>query len=156
MTSAPSVAAMVGTYEDRQCRYHPILRLNPRSFGEDGEKRDGRPQERIEPAGDMMVELVMNWQKKHQGNLPARIVLYRDGLSESQFRMAIQKEIADVKQKLDFHCGKAQKPRPALLVICTIKRHHTRFFGQNKSGTIHDNAGNPSPCVTNYGYVKQG
>lgn len=147
---------MVGSYEARFARWYPVLRLNPRSAGDEG-KLDGRHQERVEAAGEMMVQLVKNYQAKNKNCLPDRIVLFRDGLSESQFRMACEEEIKDIKDKLDAYCGSVSKDakRPPILVICTVKRHHTRFYGKDQP-KLHDKAGNPQPGVVFYDSVTSG
>jgi len=76
------------------------------------------------------------------GNKPARILFYRDGVSESEFKEVVDTEIKAIKaacKKLDINYN------PPITFIVVQKRHHTRFFGiENRD---MDKTGNLNPGV---------
>uniref|UniRef100_A0A915DSB2 Piwi domain-containing protein n=1 Tax=Ditylenchus dipsaci TaxID=166011 RepID=A0A915DSB2_9BILA len=62
------------------------------------------------------------------GKLPKHIVIMRDGVSESQFRMVIDQELADLQRA----CQAVDKSyRPTLTVLIVQKRHGTRFYAED-------------------------
>jgi eukaryotic translation initiation factor 2C len=106
---------------------------------------------------DMVVEQLEAWRLQQNHNLPTKLIVYRDGVSESQFTMVRDKEVtaieAAISELYDDLYGNNDIPHPKLLVICTIKRHHTRFFPiANSPRSIRDDNGNPRPgCVVDSG-----
>ncbi|KAJ7641742.1 argonaute-like protein [Roridomyces roridus] len=75
---------------------------------------------------------------------PERIIFYRDGVSEGQFKQVLDQELPLIKEA----CA-ALKINPKITLIVVGKRHHVRFFPQNpqhrdrsgncRAGTIVDN-----------------
>jgi len=73
-------------------------------------------------------------EKKANPN-PKRIIFYRDGVSEGQFKTVLEDEVPLIKAA----CARAGiSPMPKLTVIIVGKRHHVRFFpppnGADRSG----------------------
>lgn len=58
------------------------------------------------------------------GKAPAHIVVYRDGVGESQFQQTLYEE----KAAIDAACAELLGTTPTLTYIVMTKRHHTRFF----------------------------
>lgn len=87
------------------------------------------------------------WQKNNSGKALENIVIYRDGVSESQFSTVLRDELPLIRKA----CEKklAQNP-PKLTIIVSVKRHQTRFYpsstdkndrvrsGNVKNGTVVD------------------
>lgn len=100
----------------------------------------------------MICERVEYWIRRNR-RLPQKLVIYRDGLSEEQFDMCRTIELPKIKAGVTralLNTGTQGSPK--ILLICTVKRHHTRFF-QDENGTfnqVFDNNGNPLPgCMVN-------
>ncbi|XP_064115910.1 protein argonaute-2-like [Macrobrachium nipponense] len=62
---------------------------------------------------------------------PERIVMYRDGVSESQFLEVLSFELKEMRKA----CTELQADyQPAITFIVVQKRHHTRLFCQERDG----------------------
>jgi hypothetical protein len=80
----------------------------------------------------MVKERLIDWSLKHSRKLPANMLFYRDGVSESQYKSVRDEEIPQLKEAYE----KAHKylqldgPVPSfkLTFIVVGKRHNTRFF----------------------------
>jgi eukaryotic translation initiation factor 2C len=132
MKGAPSIAAVVGSIDDRFAQFPAVLEENQRRTPLPGAKY-GLPSEEIHPL-DKMVEVSINRWKTKNGRLPTRIIIFRDGLSEEQIEdVCKQAENKRINDALTALYGKAEH-HPKVVTICTVKRHHTRFFGDNRSG----------------------
>lgn len=59
--------------------------------------------------------------------MPAKIVIFRDGVSETQFDMVLNEELVGVKRAFQ-----AMSYSPTITVIVAQKRQYTRFFPENK------------------------
>ncbi|KAE9566762.1 hypothetical protein CGMCC3_g17070 [Colletotrichum fructicola] len=106
---------------------------------------------RQEMLGDKLTEhfkhrLVL-WRQRNQNKLPESIIIYRDGVSESQFTQVLEIELPMIRKACDQLYP--PKQRPKLAVIMSVKRHQTRFYpasDQNmdlksrniKNGTVVD------------------
>ncbi|XWS19932.1 hypothetical protein CRYUN_Cryun31cG0058600 [Craigia yunnanensis] len=89
-----------------------------------------RPQdprsEKIQDFGEMCLEL-MDCYVKLNNVKPAKIMIFRDGVSESQFDMVLNEELVGVKRAFQ-----ALNYFPTITVIVAQKRHTTRFFPETK------------------------
>lgn len=88
---------------------------------------------------EMMVERLKLWSKKNNGSLPTRIIIYRDGVSETQYQSVLNEELPPVRDAIKKVYG--NRPKAALSIIVVGKRHHTRFYPVNEDGADHK--GNP-------------
>ncbi|KRZ88273.1 Protein argonaute-1, partial [Trichinella sp. T8] len=78
---------------------------------------------------EKIVGVVMEFLKEYQNNnkntLPKSVVVYRDGVSESQFEMVLESEKVSLQEAFGrFRRGYS----PKLTIVIVQKRHHTRFF----------------------------
>lgn len=91
-------------------------------------------------------------EKKQTNQYPKRIIFYRDGVSEGQFKQVLEKELPLVRGPSGMHSAdiyrlliqdpseacKESNINPKITVIIVGKRHHVRFFptagGGDKSG----------------------
>ncbi len=80
------------------------------------------------------------WQNMNRGGLPDNIILFRDGVSEGQFKMVLEREVAYIRRACDLTYGGLKKPR--LTVIVSVKRHQTRFYPTDPSH-IHPRSKSP-------------
>jgi len=74
------------------------------------------------------------------GKIPARILYFRDGVSEGQYQEVLETELHDIKVA----CTMLQPTyQPKVTITICSKRHHFRFFPADKAGA--DRNGNPVP-----------
>ncbi|KAG9286919.1 hypothetical protein G9A89_000048 [Geosiphon pyriformis] len=117
-TNQKSVAALCASMEPSGTTYYGRCSIN-----------QILRNETIESLEDMAFELLkIFWEKNKL--LPLRILFYRDGVSDSQFRAVLNKEVIALKKAFSRICGNNSKI-PTLTYIIAQKRHHTRFFPTN-------------------------
>lgn len=129
LNGAPSVAAVVGSVDAEFSQWPASLRENAVEEV-DGKKR---ANERVMDLKDMVTErLKRYWAVNHK--LPERLVVYRDGLSEGQFQMCLEHELPLIQAAVDdaFSAhGRSRGTGIPMVLICAVKRHHTRFFAES-------------------------
>ncbi|CAK7200017.1 hypothetical protein SEUCBS139899_002705 [Sporothrix eucalyptigena] len=95
---------------------------------------------RQELTSDELIEALKSclhrWHE-HNGAFPENIMVYRDGVSESQFEQVLDTELPQMKAALKA-CNVSQTK---ITIIVSVKRHNTRFFPtkadqMNRSGNI--------------------
>ena len=122
----PSVAALVGSKNREATQYTGSIR-----------NVSGR-KEIMEEIGTMFLEVYDRWYEEHNKHLKTQpngpvvhaesIIMFRDGVSEGQFKEVMQKEIEAIRRAC-FMRNNNWNPK-LTYVICT-KRHHARFFPTN-------------------------
>lgn len=90
----------------------------------------------------MMVERLKAFQVKNK-RLPARILVYRDGVSEGQFQIVVGEELPSMKAAFKTFNTAQGAYLPKLTIVICGKRHHTRFYPTEESAADKD--GNPRP-----------
>ncbi|KAL7419979.1 Protein argonaute [Cryptotrichosporon argae] len=123
----PSIAVSVAGTNGENVRFETCIR-----------EQEGR-QEIIADLKRMMVSHIGNFGKRTRAK-PAKIIFYRDGVSEGQYLQVCNAEVAAIEEVAkEFGAGYAPK---ATFVICA-KRHNMRFFA--KSEGRMDRTGNLPP-----------
>ncbi|KAK4695957.1 eukaryotic translation initiation factor 2C, partial [Lecanoromycetidae sp. Uapishka_2] len=112
--TAPSVAAMVASIDKELAQWPVDLRINTAG------------KEMVELLAPMLKTRLELWQRKHGESLPRNLLIYRDGVSESQYQAVLEDELATLVNACDIIYG--SKGRPKITLIIVGKRHHTRFF----------------------------
>jgi hypothetical protein len=74
----------------------------------------------------MVLERLDLWVKRNK-QLPTKIVIYRDGVSEGQYQRVLEEELPLVEKAFEKKYGKKEK-WPKIAIIIVGKRHHTRFY----------------------------
>ncbi|GJW06612.1 argonaute 2-like protein [Tanacetum coccineum] len=127
-SSYSSVAALVGSVNSPSATRY-IARVSLQSPG----------KEEIVDFGRMCLELV-NAYEKLNGKKPQKIVVFRDGVSDSQFDMVLKKEMGGMKQAIY-----TRSYRPLITFVVARKRHAIRLFlddqrewGNVPPGTVVD------------------
>lgn len=98
---------------------------------------------------DNICRAAMAYRDVNNGNLPARIVIYRDGVGEGQIAQVKQDEVERIKKKLNELYG---GPKYKMAFIIVTKRLNTRFFCNNDNpdpGTIIDDV---ITCATKFDF----
>lgn len=65
------------------------------------------------------------WRSANNGKLPENIVIYRDGVSESQFDQVLKEEVPKIRKACS---GLYAGTQPRITLVVAIKRHTVRFF----------------------------
>lgn len=125
-TTSPSIAAVVGSMNWPAANCY-AARVRPQD----------RRSEKIVHFGDMCWELVEAYAGLNNV-LPEKIILFRDGVSEGQFDMALNQELLDLKRVF-----KSRNYYPTITLIVAQKRHQTRLFPENRRDGC--STGNVSP-----------
>lgn len=122
----PSIAGVVASY-DTDCAIYPAsLRLQKTK------------QEMIEDLAGMMIERLEHFRSLRK-ELPKRIVIFRDGVSDGQFSTVLSTELPRIRDALK-RMGVSYTPKISI-IICG-KRHHTRFYPPLE---VADSTGNAKP-----------
>uniref|UniRef100_A0A915JWP9 Uncharacterized protein n=1 Tax=Romanomermis culicivorax TaxID=13658 RepID=A0A915JWP9_ROMCU len=87
---------------------------------------------------DAFTKFVDDYALNHNNARPDSIIVYRDGVSEGQYKMVVDREILAMKQAF----GKMKPPayQPKLTVLTVQKRHNTRFFQEKLENMPQDEA----------------
>jgi len=124
---APSIASVVASRDSRLAQW-------PGDIRKQTGKQEMIDQKRAE-FGDcvsdailkeMVTERLKCWQKFNR-QLPNRILLYRDGVSESQYALVLRQELPHFEAAFVEMYG-PEKNWPKMAVVVVGKRHHTRFY----------------------------
>ncbi|OAD76297.1 hypothetical protein PHYBLDRAFT_123569 [Phycomyces blakesleeanus NRRL 1555(-)] len=108
----PSVAALTGSMDARASRYASAIRVQ------------ANRTEIIADLANMVKELLKNFYQSC-GQKPERILFYRDGVSEGQFKQVLDGEVAAIRAA----CLSLDKTyNPTITFVVVQKRHHARFF----------------------------
>jgi eukaryotic translation initiation factor 2C len=113
--SSPSIAGVVATIDSNFAQYPASIRT-----------QEGR-KEMVTELEVMIIERLKLWQTKNQGRLPNKVIVYRDGISESQYRTVIEEEYPAFVRAFDELYG-AKAKHPKITIVMVGKRHHTRFY----------------------------
>ncbi|CCM03176.1 uncharacterized protein FIBRA_05298 [Fibroporia radiculosa] len=94
--------------------------------------------EDLEAMSEHMLRMYMQYRsarEKKPNPAPKRIIFYRDGVSEGQFKQVLERELPLLKKACE-----NLKINPTITVVVVGKRHHVRFFPQRAED--RDRSGN--------------
>ncbi|KIO06004.1 hypothetical protein M404DRAFT_999229 [Pisolithus tinctorius Marx 270] len=146
LEGTPSIAAVVGSVDDRFVQFPASLRCQESKKEMMGEKGTESKKETITHLTEMIIERLHRYREVSKA-LPDRVFVYRDGVSEGQFDQVLEVELPDILDA--FRRVNGGKPyRPTLTIIICGKRHHVKFFpdrpefadrnGNTRPGTVVD------------------
>ncbi|KAG8703536.1 hypothetical protein FRC08_002787 [Ceratobasidium sp. 394] len=129
----PSFTALVGSVDSLGSKYVATHRAQT---------------SRVEVIADLeemavhIIKLYQGYQKAMEEKAapgPKRILFYRDGVSEGQFKTVLEKELPALKRA----CEKCDlKPMPKITLVIVGKRHHTRMFPEDPKTAFDQKSGN--------------
>lgn len=125
-----SVASMVASIDKNLAQWPVDLQV---------QVREG--QEMLDKIDIMLLSRLALWRKKHNV-YPENILVYRDGVSESQYQQVLDEELAPMRECCRGLYDDVGEPRPRFTLIIVGKRHHTRFFPPEGHPSRDEN-GNP-------------
>ncbi|QIW99263.1 hypothetical protein AMS68_004781 [Peltaster fructicola] len=124
--NAPSIACIVastnsslGQWPGSMSRQKPCLEV----MG--GGK--SRREQTVNALTEMVIERLRQWQRCNQDRLPSNIIVYRDGVSETQYALVLERELPSFEEAFERVYSAAQQ-KPKLAIVVVGKRHHTRFY----------------------------
>ncbi|KAF1991964.1 Piwi-domain-containing protein [Aulographum hederae CBS 113979] len=104
-------------------------------------------QEMVDNLKANVIDRIKLWSQKNAGQLPDKVLVFRDGVSEGQFRTVLDVELPEFVAAFDALYGAKGKHPKLTFTICG-KRHHTRLYpdegqadqrsGNTKPGTVLD------------------
>ncbi|XP_044960837.1 protein argonaute 4B-like [Hordeum vulgare subsp. vulgare] len=138
----PSVAAVVSSlkwpimskYRASVCTQSPKLEMIDALFKPIGDDDHG-----------LIKDSIVDFLKNNDDQRPEQIIIFRDGVSESQFNQALNEELAQIMEACKFFGGKHFNGNwfPKFTLIVAQKNHHTRFF--QRDGQRPDQVTNVPP-----------
>ncbi|KAH7290287.1 hypothetical protein KP509_30G040900 [Ceratopteris richardii] len=139
-SDSPSIAAVVAS---REWPYFSRYSVRVRAQSRKVEMLAGLYEEA--GSGGMIVELLLDFYNSCKAppgsdRRPKQIIIFRDGVSESQFEQVLREEYLAFKKAFK-RIDKSGDYDPKITLIVVQKRHHTRFFPPNgnvQPGTIVD------------------
>lgn len=112
----PSIAAVVASMDAHPSRYSATVRVQ------------SHRQEIIQDLYPMVRSLLLQFYQSTRFK-PARIIYYRDGVSEGQFSNVLNHELRAIREA----CLKLEiEYQPGITFVVVQKRHHTRLFCADK------------------------
>ncbi|KAK7752649.1 hypothetical protein SLS62_005418 [Diatrype stigma] len=116
---APSIAAMVASVDNALGQWPAIL-----------SSQNTARQEMVSGLTGMLESRLRLWGTRHNNSLPENILVYRDGVSEGQYKLVIDNELPALRKACKEVYGESYKEghKPRLTIIVVGKRHHSRFY----------------------------
>ena len=144
---SPSIAAVVASIDLQASIYTAVVRAQVTKKTKPSKKSE--TAEIIENLDQFVKELLVRYYKRTKCK-PAKILFYRDGVSEGQFEQVYMYELRAIQKACMDLPGNY---RPGITLVVVQKRHHARFFcadAKDRSGK----AGNiPAGTVVDRGVV---
>lgn len=92
----------------------------------------------LDKVDTMLGSRLALWRRQHD-SYPENILIYRDGISESQHQQVLDEELRRMQEVCQVLYNKIDKPQPRFTLIAVGKRHHTRFFPPTGHPRCDDN-----------------
>jgi len=112
----PSLAAVVGSINPSATQYATQIRVQMTA--------NAQTEEIITDMKEITRKLLMEFYKRTK-HKPAKIIMFRDGVSEGQFLKVLSTELQAMRQACKVL---ADDFEPDITYVVVQKRHHTRFF----------------------------
>ena len=126
MEGTPSIAAVVASIDRNYGQWPGSIRCQKSK------------EEMVQTLNLMMQERLQLYISRNE-RVPAKILIYRDGVSEGQYKKVLEDELKQIREACK--AIYARTPPPQITIVVVGKRHHTRFFPTD--ATTADNKGNP-------------
>lgn len=129
-SKAPSVAGVVASVDEKLGQWPADIRI-----------QEAR-KEMVTDLRGMIKSRLLLWKKINKA-LPENILVYRDGVSEGQYNIVVEKELPEIRGacKEEYPASDTKVGKPRITIIIVGKRHNTRFYPTKMDDA--DNKGNP-------------
>lgn len=114
---APSVAGIVASVDNNLAQWPAGLRVQ------------AARQEMVADLDNMLKSRLNLWME-HNGSYPDNILVYRDGVSEGQYRLLLENELPAFRKACNelYPESSVTQDYPRLTIVVVGKRHHNRFY----------------------------
>ncbi|KAL2197936.1 ribonuclease H-like domain-containing protein [Corynascus similis CBS 632.67] len=133
--NAPSLVGLVASIDSSLAQWPAVAWENKSRVEQVGGKTDDGQ------FIDHFKERLRIW-RHHNKRLPENIVIFRDGVSEGQFNMVLEKELPNIRQACRETYPNGQDAQPRISFIVSVKRHQTRFYPTDRDH-IHPRSKSP-------------
>jgi eukaryotic translation initiation factor 2C len=106
--NAPSIAAIVSSYDGQLSSWAADLRTQTSRV------------EMVEGLTEMMKGRLQLFEKKNDGRLPSKIIVYRDGVSEGQFKTVLNIEYPAMVKAFEGLYGNREKHPKVSIIVSTL------------------------------------
>ncbi|KAL8740517.1 MAG: hypothetical protein Q9184_008478, partial [Pyrenodesmia sp. 2 TL-2023] len=130
MRKAPSVVGFVASHNRTFTRWSGTTRLQEGGV------------EMVASIGELMSERLRVFGQTN-GFYPKNILIYRDGVSEGQFKTVLREEVSAIEAVCAEKYGRMNTAMPKIVVIICGKRHHTRVYPMRKEDADEKHNYNP-------------
>lgn len=89
-------------------------------------------KEMVDLLGPMLTTRLGLWQSDRANSLPDNLLIYRDGVSENQYKTLLEEELGKIRNTCQVKYRGRDPPKITLIIVG--KRHHTRFFRKTEAG----------------------
>ncbi|KAJ3562580.1 hypothetical protein NPX13_g8515 [Xylaria arbuscula] len=96
--------------------------------------QDGKVEMLSEALEEAFADRLRLWQQ-HNKRLPECIIIFRDGVSEGQFKTVLEKELPYIRNACAKIYPATQSPKITLVV--SVKRHQTRFYPTDRNNMVN-------------------
>lgn len=108
---APSIAGVVANIDNGLGQWPASIRIQ--------ESR----KEMVTRLKEMVIERFESWKG---ASAPTKVLVYRDGVSESQYQAVLDEELPQLRQAVQDYYGNESDTLPKISIVIVGKRHHTR------------------------------
>ncbi|KAJ6134543.1 hypothetical protein N7523_000865 [Penicillium sp. IBT 18751x] len=131
--SAPSVAAIVASIDSNLAQWPAEIRIQTAR------------QEMVDDLENLLKSRIIRWRVANKNKLPENIVVYRDGVSESQYDTVVNTELPLLRKACTntYPPSDTKKGLPRIAIVIVGKRHNTRFYATNEGDA--ERSFNPQP-----------
>ncbi|KAI1291220.1 ribonuclease H-like domain-containing protein [Xylaria venustula] len=129
-SAAPSVAGIVASIDASLGQWPADIRVQPAR------------QEMVTDLESMFKSRFLFWRERNK-NIPENVLVYRDGVSESQYGIVLDKELPALRAACQavYFAQDIKYGKPRITIIIVGKRHNTRFYSTEEEDA--DRGGNP-------------
>uniref|UniRef100_A0A8R1HLI5 Piwi domain-containing protein n=1 Tax=Caenorhabditis japonica TaxID=281687 RepID=A0A8R1HLI5_CAEJA len=126
-----SIASIVASINPGGTRYRTVVATQEEC--KPGQRPVAHGRERTDILEGKFTKLVQSFAENNQNRMPDHIVVYRDGVSDSEMLRVSHDELRSLKMEVS-RClrerGTPDSPHPKYTFIVVQKRHNTRIFRQ--------------------------
>ncbi|KAG6379119.1 Piwi domain-containing protein [Boletus reticuloceps] len=137
----PSVASLVASYDRQAMKYHAYTTIQPPRM------------ETIEQLQHMIFRALDDFGQEHR-KAPEKIIFFRDGLSEGEYRGVAEKEFKDIKDAIERVWKERGLPpqakRPAVTFIVVGSGFHLAFISRCTHGPYRRDADRSGNCPAGF------
>ncbi|PGH08751.1 hypothetical protein AJ80_07789 [Polytolypa hystricis UAMH7299] len=143
-SEAPSIAGIVSSIDKTLGQWPAAVRI----------QQEAR-KEMVGALDELIQSRLRLWQKHNRQSLPENILIYRDGVSEGQYRTVIEEELPLIRRACEavYPSTSTKAGLPRLAIVVVGKRHNTRFY-PTKMDDADKNANTPNGTVVDRGVTE--